>query len=215
MARLTAPLLSLGAAGQLGKALVFASWKGIPYARQYVIPANPNSTDQQEVRGIFYSLSEMWKRMPQLARDPWIAAVRGLALTARNRHVQANLKTLIDETLMTNLVMSVATGQAIPPVSATFVPTAATITITPTPDTAPVGYTLTAAIAAAVEEGDASAKITPTTWAETELADGLVIAITPLAVGDYQCATWLKYTRDKDSKIFYSTALREAVTVAT
>ncbi len=46
MAKLKAPLLSLGAAGQLGKALVFFGWKGLDVVREYVIPANPKSTGQ-------------------------------------------------------------------------------------------------------------------------------------------------------------------------
>lgn len=36
--------------GQAGKAGVFAKWKGRQYRRSYVIPANPNTTKQQEVR---------------------------------------------------------------------------------------------------------------------------------------------------------------------
>lgn len=79
MARLTAPLLSLGASGSIAKSLVYSTWKGIPYARVHVIPANPKSVGQQEVRGVFATLTEMWKRMPQLARDPFVYAVRGLA----------------------------------------------------------------------------------------------------------------------------------------
>jgi len=208
MARLTAPLLSLGAAGQLGKALVFASWKGIPYARQYVIPENPKSTAQQEIRGIFYTLSEMWKRLPQLARDPWQAAVRGLALTDRNRHIQANVAILEDEVDMNELVMSVSSGQAIPPDSATFVPTAGTITVTPVAPTPPVGYTLTSMTAAYVPDGDASAKLTPTTVAAEETEAPYEIVFTTVPVDLYQCAIWIKWTRDSDSKIFYSAAVR-------
>lgn len=51
MAKLKAPLLSLGASQQLGKALVFFSWKGLDVVREYVIPANPKSTAQMLQRG--------------------------------------------------------------------------------------------------------------------------------------------------------------------
>ncbi|MBA7677642.1 hypothetical protein ES703_85902 [subsurface metagenome] len=51
MAKLKAPLFSLGAAGQLGKALVYFGWKGLDVVREYVIPANPNTTAQQTQRG--------------------------------------------------------------------------------------------------------------------------------------------------------------------
>lgn len=46
MAKLKAPLLSLGASQQLGKTLVFSSWKGINTVREYVIPSNPKTALQ-------------------------------------------------------------------------------------------------------------------------------------------------------------------------
>ena len=46
MAILKAPLLSLGARQQIGKALVFFSWKGLDVVREYVIPANPRTSGQ-------------------------------------------------------------------------------------------------------------------------------------------------------------------------
>jgi hypothetical protein len=51
VAKLKAPLLSLGASGAIGKTLVFFNWKGIDVAREYVIPANPKSTAQNTQRG--------------------------------------------------------------------------------------------------------------------------------------------------------------------
>lgn len=61
MAKVIGPLMSMDASGQLGKALVFAKWKGQNYVRQYVIPQNPNSTDQQKVRAIIADASVAWK----------------------------------------------------------------------------------------------------------------------------------------------------------
>lgn len=60
MARLTGPLLSMSASGQVGKTLVFGDWKGVKYARQYVVPANPNSGDQQTQRGYLTSALSLW-----------------------------------------------------------------------------------------------------------------------------------------------------------
>ncbi|MBA7591574.1 hypothetical protein ES708_33733 [subsurface metagenome] len=51
MAKLKAPLLSLGASGAIGKALVFFGWKGLNVAREYVIPANPRTAPQTTQRG--------------------------------------------------------------------------------------------------------------------------------------------------------------------
>jgi hypothetical protein len=51
MAKLKAPLLSLGASQQLGKTLVFFPWKGLNVAREYVVPANPRTASQTTQRG--------------------------------------------------------------------------------------------------------------------------------------------------------------------
>lgn len=51
VAKLKAPLMSLGASGALGKALVFFGWKGLDVVREYVIPTNPQTTGQTTQRG--------------------------------------------------------------------------------------------------------------------------------------------------------------------
>ena len=53
MAKLTGPLLSFGATGQIAKTMVVGTWRGIDYARQYVVPANPRTTAQQANRTRF------------------------------------------------------------------------------------------------------------------------------------------------------------------
>lgn len=50
MAKVSGPLFSLEASGSYGGALTFAKWKGRQYCRQLVIPANPNSADQETAR---------------------------------------------------------------------------------------------------------------------------------------------------------------------
>ena len=42
--------MSLGASGQLGKALVFFSWKGLNVVRQHIVPTNPNTQPQKDQR---------------------------------------------------------------------------------------------------------------------------------------------------------------------
>lgn len=46
MAKLKAPLMSLGASGQLGKTLVYFAWKGLNVVREYVVPSNPQTAAQ-------------------------------------------------------------------------------------------------------------------------------------------------------------------------
>jgi hypothetical protein len=60
VAKTTAPLFSLKASGQLGKSLVYMSWKGINDVRQYVIPANPKTAGQQTQRGFFTGAVNAW-----------------------------------------------------------------------------------------------------------------------------------------------------------
>lgn len=50
MAKVTGPLQSFSASGQIAKSIVFAAWKGVNYVRQYVIPSNPQSEDQGDQR---------------------------------------------------------------------------------------------------------------------------------------------------------------------
>jgi len=51
MAKLKAPLLSLGASGKLGNAIVYFPWKGLHVAREYVVPSNPRTSGQLTQRG--------------------------------------------------------------------------------------------------------------------------------------------------------------------
>lgn len=60
MAKVKGPLFSLSAGGQLAKTLVYGDWKGIDWVRQYVIPANPKTADQQEQRGFFTLAINAW-----------------------------------------------------------------------------------------------------------------------------------------------------------
>ena len=69
MAKLTAPLLSLAASGQIGKAMVIFGWKGIQVARQYVVPANPKTTLQQIQRNRLDAAVDEWQGAAYTATD--------------------------------------------------------------------------------------------------------------------------------------------------
>jgi len=60
MAKVKSPLFSMSASGQLGKSLVYMSWKGIDDVRTYVIPANPRSAGQVTQRGYFSAAVALW-----------------------------------------------------------------------------------------------------------------------------------------------------------
>lgn len=50
-AKVKAPLFGLGASGQLGKAIVYFTWKGIDVVRSHVVPSNPKTSGQTTQRG--------------------------------------------------------------------------------------------------------------------------------------------------------------------
>lgn len=60
MAKTTAPLFGFGASGQLAEAIVYGHWKGIGYARKYVVPANPNTAAQSTQRGYMADAVDAW-----------------------------------------------------------------------------------------------------------------------------------------------------------
>jgi len=74
MAKLKAPLLSLGASGALGKAIVYMNWKGLDVVREYVIPANPKSTAQGIQRAYMIECVDMIHYCQGLAANPLVEA---------------------------------------------------------------------------------------------------------------------------------------------
>lgn len=74
MAKLKAPLLSMGASQQLGKTLVFFPWKGLNVVREYVVPANPQTAGQVTQRGYVTAAVAMVHAAQALAANP-LAAV--------------------------------------------------------------------------------------------------------------------------------------------
>jgi hypothetical protein len=50
MAKVEGPLFSLGARGKIADAMVFFPWKGRHVVRKWVIPANPQSSAQGDIR---------------------------------------------------------------------------------------------------------------------------------------------------------------------
>lgn len=60
MVKPKAPLFGLGASGKLGGALVYGTWKGLDVAREYVVPANPQTAAQTTQRGYFSDAVSEW-----------------------------------------------------------------------------------------------------------------------------------------------------------
>jgi len=70
--------------GQAGKAGVFAHWKGRQYRRKYVIPANPNTIKQQEIRGFFAEAVTEWHTWLSIMRLAYDYLATGQVLSGFN-----------------------------------------------------------------------------------------------------------------------------------
>ncbi len=81
MAKVKGPLFSMDARGQIGKTLVYLGWKGLKTVRSYVVPANPNSADQQTQRGYFGDAVSLWQTAGFTSDD--VSAWNKLALAVK------------------------------------------------------------------------------------------------------------------------------------
>jgi len=61
MAKLKGPLMSFSARGPLGRALAFSPWRGVPVARRFFTPKNPNSPAQVSARGDMSGGISLWR----------------------------------------------------------------------------------------------------------------------------------------------------------
>ena len=204
MAKLTGPLFSFTALGTIAKAITYSRWKGVGYARQRVIPANPNSLDQQETRNTFKMLSGLWKVMQALAQAPWNANATGRPYTGRNRFMGDNLEVLRGDANMDAFLGSpgALAGPATPPISAAFA--GVSITVTMTAPTLPDGWTITQAEAICFPDQDPALIFGGPIFEASDATDPYapVLDITDGPTGIYQVAAWFKFLRD-DGRVAY------------
>ncbi len=107
MAKLKAPLMSLGASGKLADTLVFFSWKGLNVVREYVIPSNPKTALQTTQRGKLTIMVDAIHTA--MAKDPYplasadqvaysaLASAKGRIITWFNQAVKLGIDALVAE----------------------------------------------------------------------------------------------------------------------
>lgn len=213
MSKLTGPLFSLRAAGTIGETLTYASWKGVQYVRTRVMPNNPNTANQQEVRGAFRTLNQWWNRAPTLARAPWTAAAVGQPYTDRNALVRDNVPALQGDANMNDFVGSPGAGGAIPPLTMVMTsPGILDLTATFTQPTVPPGWTQSSVVLCVFIDGDPSPEFITTPIAdEDNVAPYTVVNIPGLTAVVYQCRGWNVWTAP-DGSTRYSIALADQFT---
>lgn len=143
MAKVKGPLLSLGASGQIGKSIVFGDWRGVKYAREHVVPANPRSTAQTLTRKTFEYADDQFKRMLTLAQSVWLASAVGKGFTARNKFISEYVKNLRGDSDMTDYVGSPGINGGLPLLSFAAVAGSSSgeIDVSATVPPEPVGWT--------------------------------------------------------------------------
>lgn len=212
MAKPTAPLLSFGASGSLANSLVYSKWKGRPYVRRYVIPGNPQTTGQTLTRDIFRNLNAIWKVAGALLVAPWDRFAQGQVLEGRNAFVGQNITTLRGDSDLADIILSPGAKGGLPQATTVFTPAAGQVTVDFTTPTPPTGWTLQAAVAAAVKDG-APESITDYVDVEDEDVAGLQVVLTGLDAVDYAVGAWLRWEKP-DGSIAYgpSTVSIETIT---
>lgn len=213
MAKVTAPLLSFNAGGAIAKTQVYAKWKGIPYARRYVIPANPQSTEQTKTRSVFTALTQIWKNFTSDGAAPWSAYASGKPLTDRNAYLKFNVASLRPGTDWTDYVGSPSAGGGVALTAFTATGGSGTISTTVTTPTPPTGWTLSAVVATARKNDDPHTttdysisvnKATSTPWEP---------AFSGLAAGSYIVTAWPVWTTDQGT-LAYGASSNHVATVS-
>lgn len=212
MSRVTAPLLSFGASGQVAKTQVYSTWKGLPYVRRYVIPANPQSASQTLTRSTFANLNTMWKFAAAGVITAFNAYVAGKALTARNALIQANLSNLRSQANLANLILSHGALGGFAPADLTLTPGSGQIEAALDAPVLPTGWTIAAAWAAAIPDQDPQ---TGTDWIMvdgTDATDPYAVVLTGLTPATlYRVCAWFSFVRP-DGRTAYGVSINDTAT---
>lgn len=206
MAKVTAPLLSFRSAGSIAKSVVYADWRGVQYARQHIIPANPRTTAQQAGRLTFATLREMWKRAPSLALAPWNAYASGRPFTGMNAYIGENRRVLGGDPDMDDFIGSPGAAGGLPLANFTAAAGGASgeVTGTFTPPTLPPGWLIQAAVMTAFPQQAPTAIFTGPYQAGEDLVAPYSVTLSGLGSGTICIvAGWLRWEKP-DGRVAYS-----------
>jgi len=208
VAKVTAPLLSFGASGQIAQTQVYSKWKGRPYVRRQVIPSNPQTAEQTLTRNAFTWLQNVYKLAPSLFTDPWEAYAQGKVMTGRNALTKQNLPVLREETDLTNFIGSPGALGGLPPSSIVVTPGNDQLAVAVNaPSSVPAGWTIYSAVVAVILDQDPQTDIDYVVTAGEDLTSAYSVTLTGLASAAlYQVRAWLKWTRP-DGLFAYSPSI--------
>lgn len=212
MGKTTAPLLSFDAEGQIAKTLVYASWKGRSYARRYVIPANPNSAEQQLTRNTFRWLTALFKYYPGASLDAWQAYADSNRITDRNAFIKLNNGPLRTETTITDIILSPAARSGLIASAINITPAAGQLSVALTAPSLPTGWTITDSFAMAVRQQDPQTEAFYEVGFASDNSDPYEPVITGLDSATYVVGGWFEFTRP-DGTLAYGQSLQDTAVV--
>lgn len=212
MAKPTAPLLSLGASGSLAETLVYSSWKGRPYVRRHVIPANPQTTAQTLTRNVFRNANDFWKLSPADFQAAWDLFATGQVLTGRNAFVGQYTSLTRGEVDLDLFPWSPGAKGGLPPDSVVVTPGSTQLSVAVTAPTPPTGWTVVRALAGALLDQDPATGTAFTMQVGEDVSDPYTIVLTGLTASVlYQVGAWIEYTKP-DGSTAYGPALNDTGT---
>ena len=207
MAKPTGPLLSLGASGTIAKTLTFSKWKGRPYIRQRVIPANPKTAAQSLTRNVFAWGSDLWKNLPTLGISPWDRFAQGQVLSGRNAFIGKNVEALRTVTIIDDVVASPGAKGGLAPESLIVTPAALQLTYDVTVPAPPTGWTLVSAVGMLLPQQDPQTDAFSEVFLLEDLATPYSLVFTGLtAATTYVASIWLEWTK-ADASIAYGASI--------
>jgi len=211
MAKVTAPLLSFGGSGSIAKSMVFSKWKGRPYVRRHVIPANPQSTAQTLTRDIFRNLSSIWLNLVPGGQTPWDRFAEGQVLTGRNAYMGKNLAVLRGEVDMALWIGSPGAKGGLVQETTVLTPGVGTITVVVTTPTPPTGWTVQQVQALMIADGTPEGITDFSTIAGSDLTSPYSILLTGVAVTVYSVTAWVVWVKP-DATIAYGPSVTALAT---
>ena len=195
MAKLTAPLLSFDARGKIGDTMVFSNWRGVPYARRYVIPGNPQSLGQTLTRDIWRGLDMRWKQAGVLMRAPWDRFADGQKFVGRNAYLGKNIAVIRGDAGMDDYLGSPGAKGGLAPISIILTTVAGGgLECAFTNPAAPDGWTLTSAIATFLKEQAPEDAVADVIVEGEDLA-AVTVDVTGLDTVAYWAQAWLKWDK--------------------
>lgn len=213
MAKVTGGLLSLGARGTVGDTLTFAAWKGQPYVRQRVVPANPKTTAQVSTRTAFNFAVQVWKNAGPLLRAPWNRAAAGASVLGDNLFIGSFVSNVRGETDLQSMIFSDGAKGGPAPVSVTPTPGDDQVTVVVVPPTPPTGWSVSKCVAAVIPDQDYSTD--PPDYYSVEASDDTdpySIVLSGLQdATDYVGGGWIEYAKP-DGSVAYSTSIQFTAT---